>query len=345
MQIMSLQDLDVIVRVAGATLLLAGVFLLHRDGHRRLALAFLPLALGLCGFLAGNTPEGALRLGGAVGYVGKFLSGYAAAFLWWFCLAVFDRTFRPRGWILTVGLAWIVIASADRGLFGPALEDRGLSWILVTLGLGMVAHLAWRVIRDCGGDLLDRRRAARVTLVILLAGQFLADLLVDVFLGMEWQPHAFSIAQNGAFLLFICWLLWVGFDSDEPAKPPKPAPQPADTAEEARLKNRLGFLIEVERVHLDPELTFDAFVRQMGAPERTVRRLINHQLGHDHFRNFLNAQRVAEACRLLADPARRNDKLVAVALDSGFASLASFNRAFREVEHTTPSDFRARAGF
>ncbi len=342
MQIMSLQDLDVIVRVAGATLALAGVFLLHRDGHRRLALAFLPLALGLAGFLAGNTPETALRLGGVAGYVGKFLAGWAAVFLWWFCLAVFDRTFRPRGVILAVGLAWIVIAGADRGMFGTALESLGLSWILVTLGFGMVAHLAWRVIRDRQGDLLDRRRGARVLLVVLLAGQLLADLLVDVVLGMDWQPHAFSIAQNAGFLLFTCWLVWVGFDSDEPA-PARPAISAAP--EDARLKDRLNALIEIERVHLDPELTFDDFVRRMGAPERTVRRLINHQLGHDHFRSFLNAQRVAEARRLLADPARRGDKLIAVAMDSGFSSLASFNRVFRDVENTTPSAFRARAGF
>ncbi|MET0337738.1 MAG: helix-turn-helix domain-containing protein [Caulobacter sp.] len=346
MQIMSLQDLDVIVRVAGATLALAGVFLLNRDGHRRLALAFLPLALGLAGFLAGNTPETALRLGGMAGYVGKFLAGWAAVFLWWFCLAVFDRGFRPRGAVLATGLAWIAIAGADRGLFGPALEDLGLSWILITLGFGMVAHLAWRVIRDREGDLLDRRRRARMMVVVLLGGQLLADLTVDVVLGMDWQPHAFSILQNAGFLLFTCWLVWVGFEADEPQPLLQTKPEAcADTAEDTRLKNRLGFLIDVDRLHLDPQLTFDDFVRQMGAPERTVRRLINHQLGHDHFRSFLNTQRVNEARRLLADPGRRNDKLIAIALDSGFSSLASFNRVFRDVAHTTPSDFRARAGF
>ncbi len=339
---MSPQDLDVIVRVAGATLLLAGVFMLRRDGQRRLAAYFLPLALCLCGFLAGNTPEAPLRMGGAAGYVAKFLGGYAAVFLWWFCLAVFDRAFRPRGAVLAAGLVWIVIASADRGLFGPAPEDIGLSWVLVILGFGMIGHLTWRVISDREGDLLDRRRRARMLLVVLLGGQLMADLAVDVLLGMDWQPQAFSITQNAAMLLFTCWLAWVGFE-DGPERPearPQAAPR---TADDDRLKARLDALIEVERVHLDPELTFDAFVRQMGAPERTVRRLINHQLGHDHFRGFLNAQRMAEARRLLADPARRNDKLIAIALDSGFSSLASFNRVFRDFENTTPSAFRSRA--
>ena len=78
----------------------------------------------------------------------------------------------------------------------------------------------------------------------------------------------------------------------------------------------------------------------MGAPEKTVRQLVNHRLGHDHFRAFLNANRVAEARRRLADPAHAGDKLITIALDSGFASLASFNRAFQAIESRPPSAFR-----
>jgi len=132
---------------------------------------------------------------------------------------------------------------------------------------------------------------------------------------------------------------------------PVPVPAPAGAAaapvappaqgEEARLTERLRLLVEVEKVQLEPDLTFADFVRRMGAPDRTVRQLINHRLGHDHFRAFLNACRVAEARRLLADPGRAGDKLIAIALDSGFASLASFNRAFQAVEGRPPSAFRA----
>jgi AraC-like DNA-binding protein len=107
-----------------------------------------------------------------------------------------------------------------------------------------------------------------------------------------------------------------------------------------RLVERLKALIEVERVHLDPTLTFATFVRRMGASERAVRQLINRELGHDHFRAFLNACRMAEARRLLADPRRSQDKLIALALDSGFASLASFNRVFRACQGCTPSQYR-----
>lgn len=336
---MDLHQLDVVVRVAGATLLLFLAALLAREPRtRRLSLYFAPMALCLIGFLAGNTPEPGLRLGGPLGHLAALIAGYAAAFMWWFCLASFDETFKPRGGVLAAGVAWILIASADRGLFGPAVEGKGLSWLLIALGLGMIGYLAWRLVRDREGDLVEASRRDRVLVVVLLAGQLLADFLVDLIMGLDWGPPAFSIVQNAVFLAFAAWLALRLL----PVSPPRVAPvavRPV-ASDAARLAERLRVLVEVERVPLEPDLTFSDFARRMGAPEKTVRELINHRLGHDHFRAFLNGHRVAEARRRLADPAHAGDKLITIALDSGFASLASFKRAFQAVEGRPPSAFR-----
>jgi AraC-like DNA-binding protein len=99
--------------------------------------------------------------------------------------------------------------------------------------------------------------------------------------------------------------------------------------------------MDSERIYRDPELTFAAFTARMGAPEPEVRRLVNQRLGHRHFRSFLNAYRIAEAREALADPARSRGKMAGLAFDVGFASLASFNRAFKLVEGRSPSEFRA----
>ncbi len=337
---MPLDQLDVIVRVAGATLLLLAAV----TSRRRLAHAgryFIPLALCLCGFLAGNTPVSDLRLGGPLGSLAVLLAGYAAVFLWWFCLAVFDASFRPRRGVLAIGMAWIVIASADRGLFGQRLADAGLSHVLVVIGLVMVGHLAWRLLQDREGDLVDRRRRARRAVVIALAGQLFADLAVDLVLGMAWQPQIFSILQNGALLAFTGWLLSLPAQGEGAARAParRPAADPADAPILARLRH----VLEVDRAYLNADLTFAQVIAAVGAPEKSVRRVIHGELGHDHFRHLLNSYRVAEARRILADPARRGDKLIAVAMDSGFASLPSFNRVFRDLEGRTPSAFRAAA--
>lgn len=333
---------DIIVRVAGATLLLLAM-VRSRGRMTGARVFFIPLAICLCSFLAGNSPDPRLQLSGPLGALAVLLAGYAAVFLWWFCLAVFDARFRPRGVVLAIGAVWIVIASADRGLFGDRLAQAGLSWALVALGLVMVGHLAWRLLRDREGDLLDGRRRMRRAVVIALAGQLLADLALDLVMGLDWRPQAFSILQNTALLAFTGWLLSLTPQTGAPERPRNVTPSRESDVPDGPALARLRRLMEVERLHLDPDLTFGDFVRAMGASERTVRRLINQQLGHEHFRTFLNAHRVDEARRILSDPARRRDKLITVASDSGFASLPSFNRVFREVEGRTPGAFRTAA--
>jgi AraC-like DNA-binding protein len=337
---MPLDQLDVIVRVAGATLLVVAAIGKWRRGDRADDRWFAPLALCLCGFLAGNTPVSALQLGGPVGHAAVLLSGLAVAFLWWFCLSVFDWTFRPRGAVLVVGLMWMVVACADRGVFGEGIAQRGLSWVLIAMGLGMMGHLAWRLIRDREGDLIEDRRRSRLWVAIFPAAQLLADMGADVAFGLDWQPQLFSIAQNTAVLAFTGWLLVLG--GERLAFPsPAVARRPDDPdGEEPALEVRLRRLMEVERVWLDPDLDLAAFVGRMSASERAVRRLIIGRLGYDHFRTFLNAARMAEARRLLADPARRDEKLIVIAMDSGFASLPSFNRVFQQVQGVSPGAWR-----
>lgn len=350
---MTIAQLDAAVRAAavGAILLLAWLLPQHRRQVGLPAMLFPPLAVCLAGFVIGNTPIVALRPGGVVQSVAHTLSGFTVIFLWWFCLSCFDRRFGLRGGVLGVGLVWAAIAAADRGLAGNTLADKGLSRLLVPLGFAIVGHLVWRLLAGRQGDLIQQRHDARIMVAVLLGGMLLIDLAADALFGFAWRPLGFAMIQNAMILVFGMWLAGrlltvranvLSFGA-APTLPflPVTAPPPV-RPHDAALHRRLAVLMEGERMFLDPELTFARFVARMGASERAVRTLVNHDLGYDHFRTFLNHYRVAEARRLLADPARA-DKLVAVALDSGFASLASFNRAFRSIEGRTPSAYRAAA--
>ena len=348
---MTIVQLDIAIRAGavGTILLLAWLLLGHRRQVGLPAAMFAPLALCLAGFLIGNTPITSLAPAGLVGAVAHTASGFAVVFLWWFCLSCFDSRFRLGGGVLGIGLVWAAIAALDRGLLGEALAGIGLSRLLVPLGFAIVGHLVWRLLAERQGDLIQHRHDARVMVAILLGGMLSIDLTADALFGFAWRPLAFAMTQNAMALAFGLWLaarlLTVRADvltfgvGDEAEMPAGRAPQPGVRSDGA-LHRRLSGLMETERVFLDPDLTFRAFVGRMGASERAVRTLINHELGYDHFRTFLNHYRVAEARRLLDDRDRR-DKLITVALDSGFASLASFNRTFRAIEGCTPSDYRA----
>jgi len=346
---MLMGQLDAAIR-AGAVctiLLIAWLLISHRRQIGLPAVLFAPLSLCVSGFVLGNTPVASLVPAGIAGAVAHTVSGFAVVFLWWFCLSCFDRRFRLRGGVLLVGLAWAAIAALDRGILGHAFADKGLSFLLVPLGFAIVGHLVWRLLAERQGDLIEQRHDARVMVAVLLGGMLFIDLSADALFGFAWRPLAFAMTQNAMALGFGLWLASrllavrsdiLTFGVFEMAPMAQAVPRPS-LRQGAELHRRLSVLMEVERVFLDPELTFAAFVERMGAPERAVRTLINHELGYDHFRAFLNHYRVAEARRLLGNR-DGTDKLIAVALDSGFSSLASFNRAFRSIEQRTPSDYR-----
>lgn len=91
----------------------------------------------------------------------------------------------------------------------------------------------------------------------------------------------------------------------------------------------------------DEDLTLAELARRLGTSPRTLSRALNEGLGQG-FNEFVNRLRVDAVAAELRDPARRRD-LLAIALDAGFSSKASFNRAFRAYAGTTPSGFRRQA--
>ena len=55
------------------------------------------------------------------------------------------------------------------------------------------------------------------------------------------------------------------------------------------------------------------------------------------YTQYINARRTKAAEQLLSDP---KISITEAALQSGFKSITTFNRIFREIKHCTPSDFR-----
>ena len=55
------------------------------------------------------------------------------------------------------------------------------------------------------------------------------------------------------------------------------------------------------------------------------------------FVNFLNEYRIAYACKLLCD---NKQSISNIAFDCGFQNLSNFNRAFKKIAGSSPSEFR-----
>ncbi len=115
--------------------------------------------------------------------------------------------------------------------------------------------------------------------------------------------------------------------------------KPAD--DDAALAERIERMFRDEAIHQDPELKVADLALRLGVPEYKVSRAIAGPLGYANFNRLVNRHRIQRAQALLADPDRRRDTVLAIALDSGFASLGPFIRAFKEETGQTPSAYRA----
>ena len=100
--------------------------------------------------------------------------------------------------------------------------------------------------------------------------------------------------------------------------------------------------MEQEHVYRDMELTIRSLAEQLGIAEHRLRRVINKQLEYRNFNDFLNHYRLAEICARLADPGQAHTPILTIAMDAGYKSMTTFNRAFRTLQGQTPTDFRQK---
>ena len=120
-----------------------------------------------------------------------------------------------------------------------------------------------------------------------------------------------------------------------------PAPAPAGTTRDWRAQG-LAWAATVRSGNwaADPELSLATLARQLGTNTGHLSRALNEGLGLG-FSTFVNGLR-CETVAAAIDPGGNGD-LLDLALDAGFSSKASFNRAFQARYGTTPSTYRRAA--
>ena len=110
-------------------------------------------------------------------------------------------------------------------------------------------------------------------------------------------------------------------------------------AELESLKARLEKLMETEKPFLNSQLTLSNLTRQLGVNTTVLSYVINNGF-KKNFNDFVNEFRIAEVKSKLTDGSAKNLNLLTIALDSGFNSKATFNRAFKKFTGVSPKEFQ-----
>lgn len=217
--------------------------------------------------------------------------------------------------------------------------------LLVAYDAGLFFVLIRWAVTDEASDLVSARRTFRRALTFSVPPFSLIVFLTTMF---ESDNQLTSVLCASYSVVYFLMAIGFGFWMTSAKKQMLLRPEPGEprVAQEAELT--AADRIELERVikavdgglYLEPGLTIGGLGDLLDIPEHRLRRLINKGLGYRNFAAFVNDYRIEEAKRRLADPKMAREQIVSHAFSLGYASLAPFNRAFRERVGISPTEYR-----
>lgn len=246
---------------------------------------------------------------------------------------------RPLRWPRDAWHAWAPAFALFCSIFAPATLDIVVPSIFVAYGLAILIELRQ------GADSLDLIRLEtgglpvriwRLLAVFLLVSALSDGLIaLDFFIGSgdltSWIIGAFtSVTLLGLGLTSLSRAADTA-GSIEPNRAPEMVAGPEDMEIVARLKE----LMEDRMLYRDPDLTLGRLARRLTLPVKTLSAAIN-RVEKKNVSQVVNDYRIQAACDMLA---KEGESVTSAMLAAGFQTKSNFNREFRRVTGTSPTDW------
>jgi AraC-like DNA-binding protein len=104
-----------------------------------------------------------------------------------------------------------------------------------------------------------------------------------------------------------------------------------------KIHAELTKLVNIDKVYTEPEITLSGLASKLNTHPNHLSQVINEREGKN-FYDFINTLRIEEFKRLAAMPENKNYTILSLAYECGFNSKSSFNRYFKKVTGTPPSE-------
>ncbi|MBT0587651.1 helix-turn-helix domain-containing protein [Alteromonas oceanisediminis] len=333
---------DLLFRFTAVGMIVLIMLLAFRDLRRTTSfwlLIFTNLSL-LCHYL-GATPSGVplpdeLRIGL------RLVDTTLLPITWLFTLSLYAQDFRVRGSHMLILLLVSGLMLAERMVYFGWLPGLPRWWpLLITItAFGLVSHMLWETWHGRHDDLIDKRRLSRTYVVVTLAVCIVIAIVLGSFIMPEQQHSVVAISLWPTLLLMAYWL----FNISPTALTFQQQSQ--NTAvlshRDQQLQSQLDDAMTQDKAYLDGQLTISTLSKRLGVSPTRLRAFINQQLGFTHFSHYINAQRIDAIKHALRRSDNAHIPILTIALNHGFNSLPPFNRAFKQQEGITPTEYRAK---
>jgi len=108
--------------------------------------------------------------------------------------------------------------------------------------------------------------------------------------------------------------------------------------EKEKLAERITAIMQNDRLYLQPELNLTELAKHLKTNTSLLSSTIN-QVFQQNFNDYINTLRVQEFIENYKADKQRNFTMIALAIDAGFNSKATFNRAFKKIKGTSPKEY------
>lgn len=347
-----ISSVDFFIRYACiGQLLLLIAYLLYKPYRKqstfRAQIIPLMLVLGVAAYLLLTAPFSP-RPQGFIRSILLMCTHTMPVFLWLLGKQLFDDEFNLRRWPMFGKVALVLLACFYIYVFLIRGGGGYLQMASHVIALIFIVHVLVSVMLTWRNDLVEQRRVARFWFVLLVGLFFLMlDLVERSRTGLN--RHQIFMLKNASICLLGTSVTAVLLFFHALSIKPELAFVSGTTPETLRysrlipqknaLAKKLHCFIE-DAGYLQPDLTICKLAEQLECAEHHLRKLINQSLGYTNFNAFLNHYRIEAARKRLVETSL---PVLTIALDVGYGSIASFNRAFKDIVGTTPTAYRTAA--
>ncbi|MGJ8681659.1 helix-turn-helix domain-containing protein [Paraglaciecola sp.] len=282
----------------------------------------------------------------------EYIAGNALPGVFWLTsISIFSEKNELEYWqyVLASSTLFIPLVSTLLQLIiGFDLRELPAFWGLVTYGaliieLFLIIHALLVAVKTWQADLVQDRRYIRGSVVVFSAMYILLVIVSEQLFNLDWVW-----LDTVKFLLLLTLITTVNFvlfslkddvlfhspnTHGSPIKPNK--------AQSLELQRIINCML-TEKFYQNEGVTISLLSRHLSIQEYKLRQLINGELEYRNFNDFLNYYRIKEVTDNLSKAENSHIPVLTLALDSGFRSLSSFNKAFKNTHGITPTEFRNR---
>lgn len=104
------------------------------------------------------------------------------------------------------------------------------------------------------------------------------------------------------------------------------------------IQMKLASIMEDQKAYLDETLSLNKLSSQLEILPNYISQVINERFGCN-FYDFVNSYRIEEFKKQVQKKDNKNKTLLAIAMESGFTSKASFNNSFKKITGQTPTEY------